>query len=157
MSRVNTPILSESERLSLENGHRNGKSHAFRRRCQVILLKSEGRDSKSVGSIVKMSNMSVNAWVRRYKTEGFDGLQTKPGRGRKPLLDKEKDKDSILEAIKTNRQRIDMAKAEWEAAQANRSVSRDVFRRFLKALAAGTSGSDEGAKENQTPNSISSS
>ena len=130
MSRVNTPKLSPEERTVLENGHRNGKTHAFRVRCQIILLKSEGRTSKSVGSIVKMSNMSVDAWVRRYKAEGIDGLFTKAGRGRKPLLDKEKDKESILAAVKSNRQRVDMAKAEWEAAQAGRTVSRDVFRRF---------------------------
>jgi len=85
MSRVNTPKLSADERTVLENGHRNGKTHAFRNRCQVILLKSEGRTSKEVGLIVKMSNMSVDAWVHRFKSEGIDGLQTRKGRGRKPL------------------------------------------------------------------------
>ena len=150
MSRVNTPKLSVDERAALENGHRNGKNHAFRNRCQVILLKSEGRTSKEVGLIAKMSNMSVDAWVRRFKSEGVAGLRTKPGRGRKPLLDKEKDKESILAVVKSNRQRVDMAKAEWEAAQGGRSVSRDVFRRFLKALAAGTSESGAGASENPT-------
>ena len=157
MSRVNTPKLSPDEQAALETGHRNGKNHAFRNRCQVILLKSEGRTSKSVGLIVKMSNMSVDAWVRRYKSEGIAGLRTKPGRGRKPLLDKEKDKESILAVVKSNRQRVDMAKAEWEAAQVGRTVSRDVFRRFLKALAAGTSESDAGARENPAQSSTSSS
>lgn len=156
MSRVNTPILNESEQSALENGHRSGKKHAFRVRCQVILLKSEGRSSKSVASITKMTNMSVDAWVRRYKTEGIEGLQTKPGRGRKPLLNKEKDRESILEAVKHNRQRVDMAKAEWESAQEGRSVSRDVFRRFLKALAEDISESGADAKANQIPNSTSS-
>lgn len=116
MGRVNTPKLSTEDRNSLENGYREGQTHAFRQRCQVILLKSEGRTSKSVGSIVKMSNMSVDAWVRRFKSEGIAGLKTKPGRGRKPLLDKEKDREEILAAVKSNRQRVDMAKAEWEAA-----------------------------------------
>ena len=154
MSRVNTPKLSADERTVLENGHRNGKTHAFRNRCQVILLKSEGRTSKEVGLIVKMSNMSVDAWVRRFKSEGIDGLQTRKGRGRKPLLDKEKDREGILGAIKTNRQRVDMAKAEWEAAQAGRTVSRDVFRRFLKALAENTSEFGAGASENPAPSFI---
>jgi transposase len=157
MGRVNTPKLSAEERSVLEKGHQNGKTHAFRKRCQVILLKSEGRTSKSVGSIVKMSNMSVDAWVRRYKSEGIDGLKTKAGRGRKPLLDKEKDKEDVLAAVKSNRQRIDMAKSEWEAAQVGRTVSRDVFRRFLKALAAGTSESGAGARASPTQSSTSSS
>lgn len=95
--------------------------------------------------------------MRRYKSDGIDGLKTKAGRGRKPLLDKEKDREDIMAAVKSNRQRIDMAKAEWEAAQAGRTVSRDVFRRFLKALAAGTSESGAGARESPTQNSTSSS
>lgn len=153
MSRVNTPKLSESDRIALETGYRTGKTHTFRSRCHLILLKAEGRDSKSVGAIVQMCGMSVNNWVNRYKSEGIEGLCTKAGRGRKPLLSKAEDAEGILEAVRANRQRVDMAKAEWEAAQGGRTVSRDVFRRFLKALAAGTSESGGSASENPIPNS----
>lgn len=156
MSRVNTPKLSEADRIALETGYRTGQTHTFRSRCHLILLKAEGRDSKSVGSIVKMCDMSVNAWVNRYKSEGINGLRTKPGRGRKPLLNKAQDAQGILEAVQANRQRVDMAKAEWEAAQVGRTVSRDVFRRFLKALAGATNESGDGAKENPTPKSTAS-
>ena len=139
MSRVNTPILDSAAKLALEKGYRAGKKHAFRKRCQVILLKAERRDSKSVGSIVKMCAMSVNTWVKRYKEEGIEGLKTKEGRGRKAILNKDQDQAPILEVVKANRQRVDIAKAEWESHNANKTVSRDTFRRFLKALAANTS------------------
>jgi transposase len=138
MSRVNTPFLDPSSRSLLEKGYREGKKHAFRKRCQVILLKAEGRDSKSVGSIVNMCAMSVNTWVKRYKAEGLSGLETKAGRGRKAVLNKEQDQAAILAAVKANRQRVDIAKAEWEAQNTDKVVSRDTFRRFLKALAANT-------------------
>jgi len=84
-------------------------------RCQSILLKSEGRTSKEVGSITGMSHISVNSWVKRYKSGGISGLSTKPGRGRKPIISPELDKSAILEAIKANRQRMRTAKAEWES------------------------------------------
>jgi transposase len=157
MGRVNTPKLSESAKESLEKGYRSGKTHAFRQRCQLILLKSEGRKSKEVALIVKMCQPSVNSWTNRYNQEGISGLETKPGRGRKPILDKESDEAGILEAVKANRQRIDTAKAEWDAAHANKSVSRDTFRRFLKALAENTSESDADVRKKPTPNSTSSS
>lgn len=153
MGRVNTPKLSESAKEALEKGYRSGKTHAFRLRCQLILLKSEGRKSEDVAKIVKMCKMSVNNWTNRYNQEGISGLATKPGRGRKPLLDKGSDGASILEAVKSNRQRVDTAKAEWEAAQADKTVSRDTFRRFLKALAENTSESGAVASESPTPNS----
>jgi transposase len=80
MGRVNTPIITELERLALENGLRTSKSHAFRMRCQTILLKSDGRKSKDVACIVAMSHVSVNSWLKRYKDQGIEGLLTKPGR-----------------------------------------------------------------------------
>lgn len=157
MGRVNTPKLIESAKSALEKGHRSGKTHAFRQRCQLVLLKSEGRKSEEVAEIVKMCKASVNSWTNRYNRDGIAGLETKPGRGRKPVLNKETDEAGILEAVKSNRQRVDIAKAEWEAANAGKSVSRDTFRRFLKALAENTRESDEGARKSQTPNSTSSS
>ena len=51
MGRVNTPILSEGQRTELENGFKTGKSHAYRMRCQCILLKADNRKSKDVGKI----------------------------------------------------------------------------------------------------------
>ncbi len=33
--RKNTPILTKSERLALENGYRNSNSHCYRQRCQL--------------------------------------------------------------------------------------------------------------------------
>ena len=73
MGRVNTPVINEAERLALENGLRTSKSHAFRMRCQTILLKSDGRKSKDEASIVALSPVSVNSWLQRYKEEGIQG------------------------------------------------------------------------------------
>ena len=59
MGRVNTPMLTLEQRRELEAGVRDGKSHSFRMRCQSVLLKSDGRTSKDVGSITGMCNVSV--------------------------------------------------------------------------------------------------
>ena len=95
MGRVNTPILDIEAKNALEQGFKTGKIHAFRVRCQLVLLKSENRKSKEVASIVKMCEMSVNNWLVRYSDEGIEGLKTKKGRGRKPLLNKSTDEVSI--------------------------------------------------------------
>lgn len=134
MGRVNTPVLTEEQRKELEKGLRTSPSHAFRMRCQSILLKSEHRKSKDVGLIVGMCHVSVNSWLRRYKKDGISGLQTKSGRGRKPKIDKDADKESILEAVQANRQRLQTAKAEWEQ-ESGKTVSTTTLKRFLKVLA----------------------
>lgn len=111
-------------------------------RCQTILLKADGRTSKDVGSVVGMCHVSVNSWLKRYKAGGIGELATRPGRGRKPGLTKEADQQAVLEAVKANRQRISMAKAEWEAqrAEQGKPVGRDSFRNFLKSLAVDING-----------------
>ncbi|GHT74897.1 hypothetical protein AGMMS50262_08790 [Bacteroidia bacterium] len=81
-----------------------------------------------------MCNVSVNSWLKRYKSEGLSGLRTKPGRGRKPIIDIVEDKEAILSAIKANRQRMQTAKAEWEQ-QSGKNVSSSTFKNFLKSLA----------------------
>jgi transposase len=133
MGRVNTPVLTEEQAKELENGLRTSKKHAFRMRCQCILLKSDNRKSKDVGLIVGMCHVSVNTWLRRYKKDGIAGLETKVGRGRKPKIDKIADETAILTAVKANRQRLQTAKAEWES-QSGKTVSRTTLKRFLKVL-----------------------
>lgn len=134
MGRVNTPILTTEQRQELEHGVKHGSKHCFRIRCQSVLLKSDGRNSKDVGAITGMRDVSVNSWVKRYNTEGISGLQTKPGRGRKTIISEVEDKPAILAAIKANRQRMRTAKAEWEA-QSGKKVCDTTFKAFLKTLA----------------------
>ena len=137
MGRKNTPILEVSARQELEKGFKTGATHAFRKRCQLVLLKAEGRSSRQVALIVKLCEISVNSWLKRYQTQGIDGLRTKPGRGPKAKLDKLTDQTAALAAIKANRQRMQTAKAEFEAAS-GKKISRQTFRRFLKGLADAT-------------------
>lgn len=79
--------LTEAERLALEKGFRLGEKHSFRMRCRAVLLKADGLSSAAAGVQTEMSHVSVNAWVKRFKSEGIDGLNTRSGRGRKPIMD----------------------------------------------------------------------
>ena len=134
MGRVNTPILDEKSKLELEKGYQSGETHAFRKGCHIILLKAEGLKSEEIDKILKINENAVNKWVFRYKKEGIEGLKTKQGRGRKPLLNKEKDASAALSAIKKHRQRSEKAKAEFEAER-GKKISQATFIRFLKVLA----------------------
>lgn len=133
MGRVNTPELTDTARSFLEAGYHTGERPAFRKRCHVVLLKAQGRTSRDVGLITGMSDVSVNSWVRRYVDEGLDGLHTRAGRGRKPVLVKGQDDALVLEKVKSHRQRLGTAKAEWEK-ETGRSVGTTAFKSFLKSL-----------------------
>lgn len=138
MGRSNRPVLDEKVKRILEKAYRSDKNHSFRIRCQLILLKSEGRSSQEVGDILKICSMSVNNSTAKFNAKGIEGLRIQSGRGRKPILSKENDADLVIEIVKKNRQRLSVAKAEIEKESGKR-LSNITLQRFLKVLTQDTS------------------
>jgi len=132
---LRTIELTATQYQELKNGYEKGKSSAYRKRCHIVLLKSEGRTSADVGQIVGTHQISVNNWLTRYESEGIAGLKTKSGRGRKRILDKEKDAEKIKEQVKNERQRLKKAKDNIEK-ELDKSFSLMTLKRFLKNLSA---------------------
>jgi len=125
--------LTESERNALALGFRSGESHCFRMRCRAVLLKSEGLSSVRVGEQTEMTAQSVNGWVKRFEAEGVQGLHTRPGQGRKPIMDCS-DEDAVRKAIESDWQSVHAAKEAWQNSS-GKEASELTFRRFLSALA----------------------
>ncbi len=140
MGKIRTIELSSEQHEELENGLRTGKSHAFRQRCQLVLLKSEGRSSKEVAAIVKIHPVTVNNWLSRYETAGITGLKTKPGRGRKLVLEPARDMEQVRQAVMQERQRLSQAKLLLQQ-QLGKELSLKTRKRFLKKLSAATNAS----------------
>ncbi len=135
MGKIRTIELTVDQQKALQEGYQLGKTHAFRQRCQLILLKSEGRICKEVGRIIKMNEISVNKWLDRYGSEGIEGLMTKPGRGRKKVLDQVQDAAKVWQAVQKQRQRLAQAKVILEK-ELNKQFSLKTLKRFLKSLTA---------------------
>lgn len=137
MGRIIKIELTDTERKELENGYRNGKSHAFRVRCQMVLLKSEGRKSTEIASFLGFCQQAVNNWLKRYQAEGIKGLKVRPGRGRPSILSKEEDFETVKKAVQLHRQRISIARAELEESL-GKEFSTRTLERYLKNLTADT-------------------
>lgn len=90
--------LSEVDRLKLEKGYHNGPTHSFRIRCKSILLKSEGKSASKIAEILEVTVPTVYTWVKRYEENGIKGLETRPGQGRKPIMDCS-DEEAVRKAI----------------------------------------------------------
>ena len=133
MAKIKVIQLTDQQRLQLDEGFRQGKSHAYRMRCRAILLKSAGLTSKQVGLQTEMTNISVNSWVKRFEADGIKGLETRPGRGRKPIMDSS-DEETVRKAIENDRQSLKKAKEAWQQAS-GKEACESTFRAFLSALA----------------------
>ena len=150
--------LQQEEKKALEQRFRNDGSAAVRSRCQVILLKAQGRSAEDIASITAMCTITVHSWIKRYRSEGMDGLETKDGRGRKKLLSEQPAAAAaavlVTQSIREHRQSLKAAKAAYEAA-GGKPVSDDTFRRFLKALATPIKESAGGWVKKRTKHSMS--
>lgn len=133
MGKLNTIELTATQRAALEQGYRAGATHAFRIRCQMILLKSTARSSREIAELLGCCEVVVNNWLKRYQAEGIEGLRTKPGRGRKPILDAAQDFARVQEAVQAHRQKLSVAKAELETALA-KSFFQKTLERYIKNM-----------------------
>lgn len=133
MGKIKTIELNESQRKVLEKGYREGKTHSYRMRCKIILLKSERYPSLDVAEQLGCCEVVVNNWLKRYEQQGISGLETKEGRGRKPILDVENDLARVKESVKKHRQRISQAKAELEEAL-EKNFSQKTLSRYVKKM-----------------------
>ncbi len=137
MGKTKVIQLSDSQRQALEDGYRHGTSHAFRERCQMILLKSEKRTSAEIASFLDCHKITVHEWVKRYQAEGIDSLKMRPGRGRRAILSAVTDLEAVRAAVIRSRQRISLAKTELEA-ELQKPFSTATLKRFLKKTVAAT-------------------
>lgn len=139
MGRFIKITLDDEARAALEAGYRRDQSHTFRQRCQIVLLKAQGRKSKEIAALFGCGEKSVNDWLHRYRAGGIDGLRTRAGRGRPSILSAESDAPAVRQAVQEHRRRISQAKAALEAAL-GKEFSQRTLVRFLKNLTADISG-----------------
>jgi transposase len=139
MGKIRIPILSSEQQQALENGYQHGKKANFRQRCQMILLKAQGRTSEEIDGILGVCSVSVNTWLDRWEAEGIEGLKNRPGQGKKPIFEAS-DAPILIEAVKDNRQQLKLARLEAQAAL-KKEFSLKTLKRFLKKTTADTNGS----------------
>ncbi len=133
MGKIKVINLTDEQRNELEKGYRKGKSHSFRRRCQMILLKSEKRTSAEVADILGCCEVVINNWLKRFETEGVQGLKTRPGRGRPPILSSQNPDHlkKVQAQIKKNPNSVKTVVANLEE-DLDLRMSEDTLKRFLK-------------------------
>lgn len=149
MGRTISIDLTEAQRAALENGYRNGTTHVFRQRCQMLLLKADGRKAIEIAEMLGCCQQAVNGWLWRYKKAGIKGLYTKPGQGRTPILHLQDDAAAVRLSVVEHRQRLSQAQAELEATLGKR-FSEKTLRRFLKSCVVDINAS-ENAPEKRKP------
>lgn len=80
-------VLTAEERDQLERVLRcTTTSLGLARRCRAILEVADGVPLVSVARFADLTEKHVRKWVQRFLNDRLDGLNDRPGRGRKPVF-----------------------------------------------------------------------
>ena len=126
--------LAEFEKITLQEGKKNGKANAFRQRCHCLLLSAEGYAVKELALIFQVGEMCIYGWLKRWERSGIVGLRDKAGRGRRAILMAE-DLPQIKEKVQQNAQRLKIVREQLKE-ELGREFSTKTLKRFLKSLTA---------------------
>jgi len=143
MSRKNKFIekLTKEQKSSLKRGYQTGKSHIFRRKCQCILLSHEGKTVKELCEFFSVSQISIYSWLKRWESQGIEGLKLKPGRGRPPKLNlaDQKQVKKVKSLVENEPKNLNRVVGQLQS-ELGVDLSKKTLKRFLKNL--NTNGND---------------
>ena len=88
MPKVYKIELTKQEQEKLESWVKNPPRTYLRERARAILKVSQGKtiQAKTEELRVRVHRNAVSEWVKRFLSEGLEGLRIKRGRGRKAVF-----------------------------------------------------------------------
>ena len=84
--------LSDDQKASLEQLHRQGSVHRLRQRAQAVLLSAKGFTLEQLAVLCDVHPETVSGWLDAWQAQGLAGLADAPKPGRRRKI------DAVLEA-----------------------------------------------------------
>ncbi len=82
-------VVEQDSVATLETRFRTERRAPLARRIWIVWQARLGRTAVEIALQAAVSRRTVQNWVRRYNERGLPGLEDQPGRGRKPPLSPE--------------------------------------------------------------------
>ena len=134
---INTYSYRKDQSFPIDRGATSGIGKRFPCWQEPYIPYALPRNSFEItGSEIRgcrLANGNDTCICKCLESEGIAGLETRPGRGRKPIMDC-LDKEAVRKAIEQSRQSVKKAKESWQQAS-GKEASESTFRAFLSALA----------------------
>jgi transposase len=112
--------------------HKESKKHHVRQHAQCILLSYRGTEVTELAGIFDKTNRTIYEWLNLWEAGHFAGLYDKKGRGRKPKLDDDQQrqvKEWVKEYPKNPKKIVALVREEYEISVSRRTISR-ILRSF---------------------------
>ncbi len=127
--------LTESERVTLQEGSTYHPKAEFRKKCHGLLLNHAGLSFTVIADYLVVNVNTVGNWVRAWETAGITGLCRRSGQGRPPLLNSTTvaHTQALTNAVETHSQDVKAIQADL-IKELNTPMSSDTVKRFLKKI-----------------------
>lgn len=79
-------ILPAEEEQTLREAIKNHKNPFFRNRCQSILMSHQKIQVQAIAKTFNVGTRTIYTWFDNYEIQGFLGIMTVKGQGRKAIL-----------------------------------------------------------------------
>ena len=141
MRPLQMPELTQEQRGELAHLYRNTKDVRLRTRAQIVLLACEQHlIAKAIAEIVREDDETVRRWLKRYRTQGIEGLRDLPMPGAPPKITKAY-AERLLEVVRHRPRSLGQPYSMWTlqrladymAEQTRIRVSDETVRRLLCA------------------------
>lgn len=109
----------------------NAATKQERNRAHALILSSNGKSKDELAEIFEVSQRTIYNWFNGFKLTGIESLAIQKGRGRKPILNADRDKKIIEEQIELYPHQPKKAYA-LSLEKLSVKMSYKTFKRFLK-------------------------
>lgn len=123
--------LSDDERSQLLSIARSRSlPHGFVRRAEIVLASADGETNKAIAKRLKLNQITVGKWRRRYLETGIEGLHDELRPGRPRSLDDER----VAEVINTALQGPPPNATQWtvRAMAEQTGISKSTVQRWFE-------------------------
>ncbi len=107
--------------------HKESKKHHVRQRAQCILLSYQGYQVNELAGIFRRTKRTIYEWLNQWEAHHFAGLYDSKGRGRKPKLDDDQQrqvKEWVKEYPKNPKKIVALVREEYEISVSRRTINR---------------------------------
>jgi transposase len=113
MRPIRIPTLSPEQLGALEELYRTTREAHLRTRAQMVLLAAERRlTAAEIAEIVRASEETVRRWLKRYLSEGVEGLRDEPHPGAPRKVTAEY-REKLVEAVRRRPRSLGLPFSVW--------------------------------------------
>ena len=122
--------LSWDTKKMLERIYKQSKHHQTRQRAKCLLLSLKGTPIKELMKIFEVTRKTIYNWFSSWEENKLLGLYERAGRGRKPKLTKEQEKQ-VKEWVKEDPKNLKNVQIKIEK-EWDYKISKDTIKRTIK-------------------------